>query len=79
MKIQRNGQPEPTAEREVRGGIERSVRATGVVAPYDGKVAADGEIGSVFNNVSYLDSPIHGTSRLQKVTVVFSPMTTSFG
>jgi hypothetical protein len=69
VKIQRNGQPEPTAEREVRGGIERSVRATGVVAPYDGKVAADGEIGSEFNNVSYLDSPIHGTSRLQKVPV----------
>jgi hypothetical protein len=68
----RNGQPKPAAERDVRRDIERSVRASGVVVPYDGKVAADGEIG--FD----LDSPTHGTSRLQKVTVVFSPMTTSF-
>ena len=52
VEFERNGQPKPAAEHEVRADIERSLRASGMVVPYDGTVPAEGEISFMLNNVT---------------------------
>ena len=52
VEFERNGQPKPAAEHEVRADIERSLRASGMVVPYDGAVPAEGEISFVLNNIT---------------------------
>jgi hypothetical protein len=55
-EFQRNGVEQPRVERQLRDDVERTLRASGVVVPYDGKGSADGEISIVVNNVTDLCS-----------------------
>ncbi len=52
VEFQRNGVAKPAADPQVRADIERSLRASGVAVPYDGKTPAEGELSFVLNNVA---------------------------
>jgi hypothetical protein len=52
VEFQRNGVARPAADAQVRADIERSLRASGVAVPYDGKTPAEGELSFVLNNVA---------------------------
>ena len=52
VEFQRNGQPKPSVDAAIRADIERSLRASGVVLPYDGTRPADGQISFVLNNIA---------------------------
>ncbi len=51
-EFQRNGVAQPRADRLLSDDVIRTLRASGVVVPYDGKGPADGEISITVNNVA---------------------------
>jgi hypothetical protein len=52
VQFERNGQLKPAAVAEVRSDIERTLRSSGIVVPYEGRGAADGQITVTLNNVT---------------------------
>jgi hypothetical protein len=54
VEFQRNGTSLPGVDRQLLDDVSRSLRASGVVVPYEGKGAADGELNFVVNNVASL-------------------------
>lgn len=58
VEFQRNGQPKPQVDAQVRADIERSLRASGVAVPYDGAGVAEGEISFVLNNIANVGADV---------------------
>ena len=51
VEYQLNGKDRPKAVASLLDHVQRSLRASGVVVPYEGKGAADGELSVVVNDV----------------------------
>jgi hypothetical protein len=51
-EFQRNGVAQPRVDRQVSDDVIRTLRASGVVVPYDGKGPADGDLSIIVNNVA---------------------------
>jgi hypothetical protein len=56
VEYQLNGTGKPKADKSMLDHVERSLRASGVAVPYEGKGAADGEISVVVNDVGNMGS-----------------------
>lgn len=52
VEFQRNGVDKPQVDRQIQDDVERTLRASGVALPYDGKGSAAGEIHVTMNNVT---------------------------